>query len=223
MGYRVERNKNIFFYILGFFFLSVYFFKNKHFDDESNKNPIKKESCLLVKSDNNILKTGDCKNKILLKEVENNLSFTYRSSDLIETEANYQINKNSNIILKSGKMIVLRPNTVVRKGARFLGEIKDCDEKNCDDKIIYNKFFTPNQDGINDYWNIKNVENKQNVLVFIYNRYGKLLKQISSDEQGWDGTYNSINLPTSEYWFRASYIDCDNNLKELKSHFTLKR
>ena len=56
----------------------------------------------------------------------------------------------------------------------------------------------------------------------IYDRYGKFLKQLSSYEQGWDGTYRGNTLPSTDYWFIVEYIENDQQ-KEFKSHFSLKR
>ncbi|MBB1489708.1 T9SS type B sorting domain-containing protein, partial [Oceanospirillum sp. D5] len=49
------------------------------------------------------------------------------------------------------------------------------------------KFFTPNGDGANDTWNVKGLSNAylQNTTVFIYNRYGKLIKQLKPSAEGW--------------------------------------
>jgi|UPI000484ECDE gliding motility-associated-like protein len=90
--------------------------------------------------------------------------------------------------------------------------------------IGYPTFFTPNSDGFNDYWNIIGLENQPTANIFIFDRYGKLLKQISSKSLGWDGTYLGAPLPTSDYWFTVEYIEpLTSELKVFKSHFSLKR
>ncbi|WP_418263458.1 T9SS type B sorting domain-containing protein [Flavobacterium faecale] len=83
------------------------------------------------------------------------------------------------------------------------------------------KFFTPNGDGHNDFWNIKGVNSSFNskTIVYIFDRYGKLLKQINPLDQGWDGTYNNNQLPADDYWFSIKLEDG----REAKGHFTLKR
>ncbi|NHN26435.1 T9SS type B sorting domain-containing protein [Flavobacterium jejuense] len=83
-------------------------------------------------------------------------------------------------------------------------------------------FFTPNGDGFNDTWNIKGSEALEVVTIYIFDRYGKLLKQIAPDSIGWDGTFNGKQLPSDDYWFKLIYTK-DNITKEYKSHFTLKR
>ena len=82
-------------------------------------------------------------------------------------------------------------------------------------------FFTPNSDGYNDYWNIKGVSNTYNskTTIRIFDRYGKLLKQISPFSQGWDGTYNGKPMSSSDYWYVINLEDG----RIFKGHFSLKR
>ena len=88
--------------------------------------------------------------------------------------------------------------------------------------IDYPKYFTPNDDGFNDYWNIIGLNHDYDARIYIYDRYGKLLKQISPMGRGWDGTYNGTLMPSSDYWFKIDYLE-NNILKQHRSHFTLKR
>ncbi|WP_185782857.1 T9SS type B sorting domain-containing protein [Croceivirga lutea] len=84
------------------------------------------------------------------------------------------------------------------------------------------KFFTPNGDTANDFWQYVNPPNEEEVVfpqILIFNRYGKLLREISSTSKGWDGRFNGQPLPAGEFWFRA--IDEQN--KVYQGHFTLKR
>jgi len=88
--------------------------------------------------------------------------------------------------------------------------------------ITYPNFFTPNGDGYNDTWNISNLPQDYNAKLYIFDRYGKLIKQISPNGNGWNGTYNGEILPSSDYWFTLEYT-INNEQKEFKSHFSLKR
>ncbi len=107
------------------------------------------------------------------------------------------------------------------------------DETNCtiiSKEIIvmgYPKFFTPNGDGLNEFWNIYYFNNLPESQIYIYDRYGKFLKQISSIGIGWDGTYEGAIMPATDYWFVVKYLNYNLNggpeLKEFKAHFTLKR
>ncbi len=83
-------------------------------------------------------------------------------------------------------------------------------------------FFTPNGDGINDTWNIWSLENQEDARIFIFDRQGKLIKQISPRGAGWDGTLNGTPLPSTDYWFSVEYYE-NGTLRNFKSHFSLKR
>ena len=86
--------------------------------------------------------------------------------------------------------------------------------------ITYPHFFTPNGDGFHDYWNIDGLSSSTKIL--IYDRFGKLLKQIFSDSTGWDGTYEGQIQFADDYWFVINYIE--NGVDKIfKAHFTLKR
>ena len=85
--------------------------------------------------------------------------------------------------------------------------------------LNYPKFFTPNGDGYNETWFVKNSENEPDFKVYIYDRYGKVITSIISDGPGWDGTLNGKLLFADDYWFTAYRQDG----RILKGHFTLKR
>ena len=90
--------------------------------------------------------------------------------------------------------------------------------------LNYPYFFTPNGDSFNDYWNIKGLEDQLTSKIYIFDRYGKLLKEIKpSDTGGWDGTFNGYPLPSTDYWFKLLYTDREGAEKEFKAHFALKR
>ncbi|TYA57481.1 T9SS type B sorting domain-containing protein [Formosa maritima] len=82
------------------------------------------------------------------------------------------------------------------------------------------KFFTPNGDGYNDHWNPVGLDAMEtSVKVNIFNRYGKLIKELSAFGSGWDGTFKGELLPTDDYWFVITF----SNGMEYRGHFTLKR
>ena len=87
--------------------------------------------------------------------------------------------------------------------------------------LDYPKYFTPNNDGFNDTWFINNLEKRglENSTITIFDRYGKLLKQLTGFGDGWNGTFNSETLPSSDYWFEIQL----SSGKSVKGHFTLKR
>lgn len=85
--------------------------------------------------------------------------------------------------------------------------------------MMYRNFFTPNGDGINDYWNVIPTSGGTDVKIMIYDRYGKLIKSLKGDSIGWDGNYNNNPMPSSDYWFEI----ITEQGKKLKGHFSLKR
>lgn len=85
--------------------------------------------------------------------------------------------------------------------------------------LMYPKFFTPNGDGYNDTWKIKSSDNEKDLTFKIFDRFGKLLKELDSNSNGWDGTYANQPLPATDYWF----VVTRKNGTEHKGHFSLKR
>ena len=82
------------------------------------------------------------------------------------------------------------------------------------------KYFTPNGDGYHDTWNIQGVsEINKNSTIYIFDRYGKLIKQISPWGAGWDGSLNGRPLPGDDYWYSIFLTDG----RTYKGHFALKR
>lgn len=87
--------------------------------------------------------------------------------------------------------------------------------------IDYPHFFTPNGDGINDFWTISGLNRLQNPKITIFDRYGKLIFQ-TDNNIGWDGTLNGANLPATDYWFTIDFEE--NNIpRTFKAHFSLSR
>jgi len=110
---------------------------------------------------------------------------------------------------------------------RRLGAPEVCGETAVDFGIIdFPRFFTPNEDGFNETWNILGLGANPNLNanVFIFNREGKLLKQLSPQGPGWDGTFNGRAVPSNDYWFRVEFTEPSTGLPRVFSnHFTLKR
>jgi gliding motility-associated-like protein len=88
--------------------------------------------------------------------------------------------------------------------------------------IDYPHYFTPNGDGFNDTWNIARLINQPNAKIYIFDRYGKLLKQIAPAGAGWDGNFNGELQLATDYWFTVEYLE-QNVTKVFKANFSLKR
>ena len=101
------------------------------------------------------------------------------------------------------------------------------DKKGCGIAVIevsvigYKKFFTPNGDGIHDTWKILGINEffQPNSKVYIFDRYGKLIKDLDPKGTGWNGNFSGRPMPQSDYWFRVFLEDG----REFKGHFSLVR
>jgi gliding motility-associated-like protein len=83
------------------------------------------------------------------------------------------------------------------------------------------KFMTPNNDGYFDTWHITGVETLPGTIIYIYDRYGKLLTQLTSSSEGWNGRYNGNLMPANDYWFLAK-VRKGSIAFEVKGHFSLR-
>lgn len=96
--------------------------------------------------------------------------------------------------------------------------------------IIPDKFFTPNEDGINELWQVENLNCYEGYIVEIFDRYGRRLYiykkgsfsggTVTEDFEGWDGNYNGHQMPSTDYWY---LITVEEIRKQYNGHFLLKR
>jgi gliding motility-associated-like protein len=61
--------------------------------------------------------------------------------------------------------------------------------------------FTPNNDGINDYWYIPDLQQYGKLQVTVYNRYGQAVYRSEGYKNNWDGTWNGNPLPSATYYY----------------------
>lgn len=80
------------------------------------------------------------------------------------------------------------------------------------------KFFTPNNDGFNDVWKPLGFDENNILEISIFDRFGKVLKVITANGEGWDGTFNGFEMPSADYWYKTVI-----NNEIITAHFTLKR
>lgn len=80
-------------------------------------------------------------------------------------------------------------------------------------EVMITNLFTPNGDGINDYWYIENIENNPDNEVFIYNIYGHLVYSKKDYTNDWNGTYNGEPLPDGTYYYIVKIKDLPEPLK----------
>ncbi|MEI7510293.1 MAG: T9SS type B sorting domain-containing protein, partial [Flavobacterium sp.] len=85
--------------------------------------------------------------------------------------------------------------------------------------LYYKRYFTPNGDGINDTWGIDYSKFEPDLKVVIYDRYGKAITSLNSNNPEWDGNFNGQLLFATDYWFVVYRQDGRIH----KGHFALKR
>jgi gliding motility-associated-like protein len=103
----------------------------------------------------------------------------------------------------------------------YVRDINKCsDDKKTFIVIIVPKYFTPNNDGYNDVWEIKGLVNYPLAEVTLFDRYGKIITHLDSYFRSWDGTFNKNPLPATDYWY---VLKLDKDIPEIKGHFSLKR
>jgi len=81
--------------------------------------------------------------------------------------------------------------------------------------------FTPNGDGNNDTWTPTNTINYKDLTINIFDRYGRKVATLR-EGQGWDGKYNSLELPSGDYWYVLKLRNVQDD-REFVGHFTLMR
>lgn len=87
--------------------------------------------------------------------------------------------------------------------------------------VLIPNAFTPNGDGINDFWNIKSIEAYPKCIISVYSRYGTLIYQSKGYPRSWDGTTNGIPVPTGTYYY---IIDLnEDNSKPLTGYVAVIR
>jgi gliding motility-associated-like protein len=156
------------------------------------------------------------------------ISFTLSSIDFSDNPSiTVNISNPSNYLYELDNEILQESNVFynVSYGLHTIRvyDINGCGQNELDIIVInYPKFFTPNGDGYNEYWNVIGLENQLDAKLYVFDRYGKLLKQLSTNGQGWDGTFNGQQLPSTDYWFSVEYSN-GSSQKVFKAHFSLIR
>ncbi len=147
------------------------------------------------------------------QEVSNNNSITV----LVSGEGDYEYTLNDGIYQDSNTFSFLAPGfyTVYVRDKNGCGVISE------ETAILgFPKFFTPNGDGENDTWQPLGVSFKNTGMrVKVFDRYGKLIKEIGANDFGWNGQFNGQNLISTDYWYLAVLP----NGKEYRGHFALVR
>lgn len=102
----------------------------------------------------------------------------------------------------------------------YARDVSGCGQSTFDVSTLFiPNFFTPNNDNYHDYWQVQGPGRFLVAHIYIFDRYGKLLKELKPTGIGWDGMYNGNPLPSSDYWYVVELIDGT----VYKNNFSLKR
>ena len=93
----------------------------------------------------------------------------------------------------------------------------------CSD-LIFPNAFSPNGDGLNDFFRPKGAR-PENFLMVIYDRWGQLVFQGRDINSGWDGRVNNQEYPPGTYTYFVTFSDPENPeiTRKQKGTFTLVR
>lgn len=89
-------------------------------------------------------------------------------------------------------------------------------------KVLHNpkplNTFTPNGDGINDLWEIPEIDSYPGAIIEVYNAEGQLVFRSVNYTRPWDGKFNGNILPFGTYYFA---IDPKSGRKKIAGYVTI--
>lgn len=103
----------------------------------------------------------------------------------------------------------------------YIREIHDCGYRSKDFVVVsIPNYFTPNNDGTNDFWSVKGAHYYPKATTVIFDRHGQLITTLRQNNPLWDGTFNNEKLPSTDYWF---VTEIPETQQIIKGHFSLIR
>lgn len=103
----------------------------------------------------------------------------------------------------------------------YIREIHDCGYRSKDFVVVsIPNYFTPNNDGTNDFWSVKGAQYYPKATTVIFDRHGQLITTLRQNNLLWDGTFNNEKLPSTDYWF---VTEIPETQQIIKGHFSLIR
>ncbi len=89
--------------------------------------------------------------------------------------------------------------------------------------VIYNG-FSPNEDGVNDFFRIKNIEHYPNNSLVIFNRWGSRVYQREryTNASGWDAIYRNTKLPDGSYFYVLE-VEIDGKKEKFSGYVQVNR
>ena len=131
----------------------------------------------------------------------------------------------------SDKIIVRNDNPNSTQTYQVVGTTDNCNSDTLEIKVssqrcgspyvITPKFFSPNNDGINDYFVIKDIKRYENEVIII-NKWGDVVYRKNDYDNRWDGTYNGQDVAEDTYMYYVR-VKVDDTWEEEKGTITLLR
>jgi gliding motility-associated-like protein len=81
-------------------------------------------------------------------------------------------------------------------------------------KVSFPLIFTPNDDGINDTWNLANIDKYPNSTIQIFDRWGNRVFSSNGEYIPWDGKNLGANLPSATYYFVFYYKGNEGDMEK---------
>lgn len=142
--------------------------------------------------------------------------------DVFYPEATYEWNHGS-----------LEPSVLIESSGDYWVEISNhCGTKvhefhieqyPCNVSINMGNVFTPNNDGVNDFFVPINYKHVQEYRLLILNRWGTVIFESTDIEIGWDGTIHGEDASESVYFWKVDYAGVDENNNTIQGSLTLVR
>ncbi len=80
--------------------------------------------------------------------------------------------------------------------------VKNCVTPHNDKQLLVPNVFTPNHDGVNDTWEIRNWDAYPDTKIFVYSRWGEVIFQSTGYLTAWDGTYRGKTVMPGMYPYK---------------------
>ncbi len=99
-------------------------------------------------------------------------------------------------------MVVVKDDQILPQFDTAVITIDILDEIEIKQDLPVNNYISPNNDGVNDYFEVENVELYADYSLTVFNEAGMQVYFLSANYQNkWDGTYEGKALPTGVYFF----------------------
>ncbi len=76
----------------------------------------------------------------------------------------------------------------------------ECEQGQPGELFVFNG-FSPNNDGVNDFFRINGLENFPDHILYVYNRWGNLVLETTDYQNDWAGTWEGLTLPDGTYFY----------------------